>query len=233
MNEGGHFTEGINFFVSSRPLLAPQEIHLHEIVGNTMQLQVDQHAPRAGARDVAVQGQSCFRLEARFRAPLLYAPSACAFYETPTNGTPAPRPPPPRDLFHRRRCWARQRRMLIANMAPAMSTPSATPTRKTGSAGRREDHGLSIRQQCVVEGSVCVVRCEKFMLDPHATDRSGALLLAAARRRRLAERKTAGLNFGRVLISKENRVCDRKTLPHETRARQEVRAQPHEPPPPR
>ena len=64
-----------------------------------MQLQVDQHAPRAGARDVAVQCQSCFRLEALFKSrfPTLLLP--CAFYETPTSGTPAPRPPPPPNAF--------------------------------------------------------------------------------------------------------------------------------------
>ena len=100
-----------------------------------MQLQVDQHAPRAGARDVAVQRQSCFRCEAlfKFRFPTLLL-----------RALSTRRPPMVRQrrgrhrrqtLFHRRRCWARQRLMLSAKTAPAMSTPRATPTRKMGSAG--------------------------------------------------------------------------------------------------
>ena len=99
-----------------------------------MQLQVDQHAPRAGARDVAVQCQSCFRFEAlfKFRFPTLLLRALSTRRPPMVRQRRGRRR---RDLFHRRRCWARQRLMLSANMAPAMSTPSATPTRKMGSAG--------------------------------------------------------------------------------------------------
>ena len=43
--------------------------------------------------------------------------------------------------------------MLIAKMAPAMSTPRATPTRKMGSAGAES---TILGKQSVVLGSVCV-----------------------------------------------------------------------------
>ena len=100
--------------------------------------------------------------------------------------------------------------MLIANTAPAMRTPSATPTRKMGSAGAES---TILGKQCVVLGSVCVddVRCLKFKVgsparygsvgNPPDRSRSGCLRVAAGLNR-------PGATSMGVLISKENGVCE-------------------------
>ena len=167
-----------------------------------MQLQVDQHAPRAGARDVAVQCQSCFRFKAlferRFPTLLLRALS--------TRRPPVVRQRRGRrrrDLFHRRRCWARQRRMLIAKTAPAMRTPRATPTRKMGSAGA-ERTMLSFWAAMCAFGQRVRRRCELKNIGSRTKMNEAGYVFRRRPTRRLAGRKPqngrAQFRQGRELI---------------------------------
>ena len=183
-----------------------------------MQLQVDQHAPRAGARDVAVQCQSCFWLE-RFSSSASLRSFAVRFLRD-AHQWYASAAAAAADAFpHRRRCWARQRLMLIANMAPAMSTPSATPTRNMGSAGAERTIfvGSSV--------SFWAACASSMMLENIGPARYGSVKAARMWVRvggclRPPGWPPAGLNFvqGPDLKGKRSLRAG-KTLPHETRAR--------------
>ena len=117
-----------------------------------MQLQVDQHAPRAGARDVAVQGQSCFRSK-RFSSSASLRSFCVRFLRRPPVVRQRRGPPPPRPVSSQ---------ALLGPPAPHVECKNGTgdedaqghADEEDGFRWGREDHFV---EQCVVWGSVCVV----------------------------------------------------------------------------